>query len=354
MKLKINDRFRTRELTQFTNFSVNLKYDAIASAFAFAFYFDPDNIEHKELSCIGHYHLCTIEHNNETLLTGQILSEAFNSSSKSELVSISGYSLPGILEDCEISPSIDRLQFDLLGLQEISRQIITPFGIKQIVDPIVAQEMVQPFDESNSRVSQNIKSFLTELATQKNVIISHNQNGNLVYTRIPKNQQSIFHFQQGQLPATSFSLKFNGQGMHSHIRVVAQADIDDLNAGDSEVRNPYVINTVYRPRLIIQNSGTGEDTARAARSALAQELKNLELTIVTDRWTLNDKIIRPGQTISVTNPEIYLYNKTNFVIEEVELSGNNEKEIATLNCVLPEVYNGAYPVTYIFAGINLH
>jgi len=372
MILKINDRIRIRKIEFWNDFHVNLKYDSLASTFSFKFYFNPDNIEHKEMACIGHYHTCTVEHNKELLITGQILSEGFNSAAERSPVTIGGYSLPGILEDCSITPNTASaiplspgagagdiavsMQYNGLGLREIAEQVIKPFGLSIVIDPIVAQDMEDPFTETEGNISQTVKSFLSQLASQKNIVLSHNAKGQIVFTRAPLFQKPIFNFTK-DLPTTSMSLGFNGQAMHSHIYVVAQADVNDSDVSSSEpIRNPYVINTVYRPKVVVQTSKSIKaevDPLLAGKNARAQELKGLSLKIVTDRWILNDKIIRPGQLISVINPEVYLYKKTNWIIEEVDLVGDKKKTTATLTCVLPECYNGAEP-NYIFQGINLH
>jgi hypothetical protein len=77
------------------------------------------------------------------------------------------------------------------------------------------------------------------------------------------------------------------------------------------------------------------------------------LTISIDRWDLNGKVIRPNNIISILAPHLYIYKKVNWFIESVEYTGNNEKQTAVLNCVLPEVYNNS-PVKSIFEGINMH
>jgi len=356
MEIRINDRFRTRVIKFFDGFKINLKYDAIASTFAFKYFFDPNNAEHKEFSCIGHYHLCELRHNNETLITGQILSIAFNSSNEKQMASIGGYSLPGILEDCEMP--IDQtnptpLIATNLNLEEIVQKVCKPFGIGYVIDPIVKAEMNESYVESTIKPSQNIKSYLSELCSQKNIVISNNNKGQLVFTRIPVSPTSIATLTTA-VPVTSMSLSFNGQAMHSHIKVVAQADVDSINGDEFEVRNPYVINTVYRPKIVVQSSKSViQDVQQSAKNIRAQELKNLKLIIKLDRWEINGKIIRPGNQISVINPEIYLYKKSNWIIEEVELEGDAEKLTSTLTCVLPEVYNNQDPI-YLFKGINTH
>lgn len=351
MILKINDRITNRSVDKFNQFRLNLQYDSIASTFSFNFFFDPENKDHKEMACVSHYHTCTLEHNNELLLTGYVLSQAFNHSNVKQLAAIGGYSLPGFLEDCEIPVSLYPLQSDGLSLKQIAEKLIVPFGLKMVVDSSVASKMDAVYETSTASESQTIKGYLTELAAQKNIIMSHNARGNLLFTSAKTKQKPILHFENGVI-GTSMSMSFNGQGMHSEITVQKQADVDGGNSGESTIKNPYVP-FVYRPKVKTQSSGDDIDTDLVARQMLAAELKNLKLTIVTDRWELNGKILKPGTIISVLNPEVYIYKKSLFFIESIDFIGDNKSVTATLNCVLPEVYNTDTPIS-IFKGINLH
>lgn len=381
MELTINDRLRNRKVEKFNSFKISLKYNSIASTFSFDFYFDPDIFELKEMACIGHYHLCTLTHNGERFLTGQILSEGFNNSSIRELVAIGGYSLPGILEDCStptksaidaalskgnlklpqgaVIPYAYPLQADGLTLRQITQKLIAPFNLTMVVDPAVADKMDEIFDETTAEAKDSIKNYLTALATQKNINLTHNDRGQLFFTRVRTDLKPILNFDvpKGGLPGVSMKLDFNGQAMHSQITVVKQGDVDAEdgnvpNAGENTVNNPYVF-TIFRPKTIIQSSGNNLDTELAAKNARAEELKNLTLTITIDRWDINEKLIRPNNVLSVKNPEVYLFKKTNWFIESIDYSGDQKELTAILHCVLPSVYDGTEPV-YIFQGINLH
>jgi prophage tail gpP-like protein len=348
--IKINDRIRNRKVDFFNNFQLSLKYDSVASTFGFSYYFDPDNIEHKEMSCIGHDHIATIEHNNEILLTGYLMAQDFNDSDKREMSSFGGYSLPGFLEDCQMP--LNALQSDSLSLRQIAQKLIQPFKLRMVVDPSVTSKMDAVFEVTTGNEAQTVKDFLTELATQKNIIITHNEKGDLVFTSAKTSSKPILNFEDGGVPFTNMRLSFNGQPMHSEITVVKQADDEGGNAGEATVKNPYVP-FVYRPRVVTQSSGNDNDTLQAAKNILASELRNLKLTIVTDRWHVNGKVIKPNNMITVKNPRVYLYKKTDWFVESVDLKGDNKELTATLTCVLPEVYNGNTP-KYIFQGINLH
>jgi prophage tail gpP-like protein len=256
MNLKINDRIRVRNIEFFNNFGLELRHDAVASTFGFALYFDPNNPDHRELACVSHYHEAVIEHNGEKLVTGYILSQGFGSGPKTELMTISGYSKTGVLEDCQIPTSVYPLQSDGLNLREIAQKFIAPFKLKMVIDPSVRQRMEIPYTTTTAEVTQTIKTYLTELATQRNIIISHDINGDLLFTQANASAQPIAHFEHGLMGA-NMGLTFSGQPLHSDITVVKQADSNGGNAGEYTVKNPYVP-IVYRPKVLVQSSGDEE------------------------------------------------------------------------------------------------
>lgn len=355
LTLDIYDRIRNRRLQFFNGFNLTLGYDRLAGTFKFDYYFDPDNPEHKELSCIGHYHQATVRYNDQVLLTGTILSINMPSGPVKQLVPISGYSLPGVFEDCNIPPDMN-LQSDSLSLRNIAQQLCKRFGLTMQVDAAVSKDMDTVFDTTKAGDTQTIKGFLTELAVQKNIVLSHTPQGAVLFTRANTTQAPVLSINtaNGSLPGTSINLSFNGQAMHSHITVMKQADVEAGNMEPVTIRNPYVYPAaVYRPKVIVQSSGTDVDSNLVAKQALAAELKNLQLTVTTDRWLVNNRLLTPNSIIEVTSPENYLYNTTRWFVEEVSYTGTAEKTTATLKCVLPEVYNGQTP-QYLFKGINLH
>lgn len=366
MILKINDRIRNRKVDFFTKFNLNLQFDSVGSVFSFSYFFDPNNAEHKELSCIGHYHTCTIEHEGQLLLTGQILTPKFKSSPEKNLVTVSGYSLPGVLEDCQIPVKYYPLECDNLSLAEVAKRFVDPFGIGIVIDAAVASRMNEKFGKTTAQPTETVKGYLQSLATQKNIVISHNQYGNLVFTEAKPNRKAIIDFNvpakipstdgspaKGGIPGTEFELEYNGQAIHSEITVIKQASKRKQgNAAQATVYNPYVP-YVYRPRVVTQDSGDDIDTELAAKHLRAQELKNVKLIVNTDRWIVNGKVITPNNVITVTNPEIYLYKKTRWFIETVILKGDAQSATASLHCVPEEVYNNQEP-NYIWKGINNH
>lgn len=342
MNLKINDRVRVRDVEFFNNFSMNLRYDSLSSTFNFGFYFDETNPDHRELACVSHYHEAIIEHNGELMTTGYILAQTFDDQPAKTLSQFAGYSLTGVLEDCQIPTSLYPLESNGLSLRQIATKLIKPFKLKMVVDSSVDAKMDKVFDKITANATQSIKDYLNELSSARDIVMSHNEKGDLVFTSAKVNQAPILIIGDEPLPGISMSLAFSGQQMHSQITVLKEASKDGGNAGEATILNPYVP-IVYRPKVISQNSGDDNDTKTAARMALSEELRNIVLTISIDRWEIDGKIVKPNNIIRVKNPRLFLFKQTDWFIESIAYTGDNTSNKAVLTCVLPEVHNKAVP-----------
>lgn len=365
----------TRTIDKFNDFNVTLKYDSIASTFSGAIYFDPYNNEDRKMFVPGKYNICQISHNGETLLTGVLLSNSFKSSSVKNIMRIGGYSKTGVLEDCQKPNDLDS-QFDTMSLKQIADKLLGSFGLSVTVDPIVSTEVNRVYTTPQvMEVDDTIKDYLTKLAAQINVVLSHDTSGNLIFTRADTNKTPIFNF-NGREPATEMSLIFDGQQMHSKITAIGQQSVTTDNAPQNEITNPYVqqggldwmatakLNTLglagvkystgLRPRVSKQTSGGDNQTTLTARQLLGQELKAIKLIIKVRGWTLGNAIIRPNNIVTVINPELFLYQRTKWFIEQVDFGFEKESfaEVATITCVLPECYNND-EVKNIFTGTNI-
>jgi prophage tail gpP-like protein len=341
----------------FNKTEIELRYDSVASTFSFQLYFDPKNEQHRVLWQPGHFHVVDIIDGNDLLVRGFVLSQKMTSKAVKQLSSISGYSLPGVLEDCQIPPEIYPLQSDGQTLRQITQKILGHFTQKNSpinleVDPAVLDKVNSVFEKTTASETETVKSYLTKMAAQKNIILSHTPQGNLLYTEAKTKSQPIFHFTEATAGVISMELTFNGQPMHSTITMMKQASTEGGNAGQATTRNPYVP-FVKRPKVATQSSGTDNETADAGRNALAAELKNIKLVITTSTNRIKGTLIKPNNIITATNPEIYLFNRTDWFIESVKHTNDETKETAVLTCVLPAVYDNSIKVVNIFEEMEI-
>lgn len=371
--LKIYDGVNTRQIQFFDEFECTEKYDAVADPFGFKFLFDPNNPDHAELACVTHYHECEIYFNDELMTTGYIINQKFVDSSKPEMCEIGGYSKAGVIEDCDIDTSNFPLQTDGLSLRQIVEKLIKPFGgkrgIKLVVDKLAAKQSSQTFSteekldrdisKSTAPESKNIKSYLTDLATQRGIVLSHTPGGDLLITDArtdvkvipildfdPENARSV--------PFTRMELSFNGQALHSHITAVMQQDDEGGNAAEATVKNAFVP-IVYRPKVVSVNTGDDITVQEAARNEVAKELKNIPLIITLSQWTdINGKLIRANNIVTVKNRKVYQYEKTRWFIQDVKRTGNAKEQVCTLTCVPVAAYDtGPIKNTFVDPHKNL-
>ncbi len=346
MALKIKIKGQNFEF--FNEFNLNLKYNSIASTFSIAGVFDELNINQKNLFKPLQFNNVDVYYDNEKLITGTILTNSSSIENKETVYSLAGYSKTGILEDCQIPLSEFPLQFDNLTLKEIIEKLIRPFKLKLIVDNSIRDLANKIYEKTTAEVNQTIKVYLTDLASQRGLILSHDNNGNLLLTKPQINKQSISTYDEN-VPATKISLVVNGQRLHSVITVLRQASFDVDVPGEEFVNNTLI--TQFRPTTIEQTSGQNDQILNFAKNIRGSELRNIKLTIETDRWKWYDgkrlHLITPNNIIDVISPSNYIPKRKSFFVEEVNIKGTSEGEKAIIKCVIPESFNNEQPTKFI-------
>lgn len=377
LELKINVRHsntgeKVRTVTEFTNFNYNPKFNAFASSFSFDFYFDPTNQEHAEIVCVSHMHEVDILYNGRLECRGYILSQKFTNPGKPELVTVSGYSKPGVFLDCDIPFNLYPLETDGLSLRQIINKIIPPFhiglvigkGVESIDKKFVAEEKDnegkagENVGKTASESSQNVASYFSTLAQQRNIPISHTNDGRLWITTPNTKGAPIFDFDftsddpnndAKRIPGLKTSMEFNGQGLHTEIVVVQQADDEEeSNASQSEpLCNPLIPikqSVLYRPKVVTVSSGNEFTVSEVAKYELGKEIRdNIILKIEMAKIDINGYMIRPNNTITIIDPSCFLYTKSTWFIQSIDdLSITPKSETCTLNCVLPFGYDFDY------------
>jgi prophage tail gpP-like protein len=332
MELVVNNN----RVTHFNSFELSLKFNAIASSFGTNFYFDPTKESHKELLRPGTYQNCKLFHEGELLLNGTILSSEFVSEPEAKSVSIGGYSKAGILEDCTIPVELYPLQTDGLSVLDIAKRLCGYFGIK-VTDKSGSNLITKQIEESNAKEDQTIKKYLADLAAQRNVVLGHDNAGNVVFTRANVNGTPLFKIDEAT-DYLSAKLSFDGQGMFSSTTVLKEADDkpDSEPAQATETNN--LVRNIDRPRVVVQSTGDEFDTKEAAKMAVNSNKKGVKLIISLDKWELDGVMVKPNNLIRVQIDDLFLFNPVNFFIESVNFVDNPEGKSAELTCVLPEVY----------------
>lgn len=368
MKIKINGK----HYLYFNDVSIDTSLDSVASTFGFTAKFDDSNPLHRELFRPLSYHRVEfLGDNNRPISTGTILVNDFNSEAAPSLVTFSGYSLGGVLEDCQIPLELYPLESNNRTLKEISERLLSYFGLKLIIYDEVSKECNQIIAKSVAEPEETIKDYLAKIAAQKNVIVSHDIYGNVIMFRPKTNSPSKGSFYKEN--TVNMRLSVDGQSMHSSISTLRQptkpkkgsTDIlsddydplagggddilsDDTSIGGSKKKSKILlpVDTIYNPLIKVKrpkvdklSSGDIADTRKGANNAIANELKSIALSFELHRW----EPISIGDIIEVQNPELYLFEKNRWMVSGTIINESGEVRTSSITCVLPETFTGQTP-----------
>ena len=322
MILKIDNK----QFKFFSDFNIALIYNSIGSTFSFTALNDilPEPLE---------YNKCEIVNDEgELLITGTILNPTNSIAKKEQLTNLTGYSLPGVLEDCNIPHGLYPLQSDNLTLKQIVDKILPAFGLKYIATSNIQSEFNKKYKKTNATPNQSIKDYINDLASQRGIILTHDNKGQIIFTKVDANSlKPVATFEEGNPGIMEMDLQINGQSMHSEITVMKQASSKNPDAGQFTIDNPYVTD-VFRPKVKILNSGDIFDVEKAARIELGAELEAIKLTIKTT------KFVAPGNLIQAKSKRLKINKLTNFFVQQNTILGDVRGEKYELNCVLKDVY----------------
>ena len=341
MRLKINGY----DITFFTELNVSRSLDSIASKFSFKSRFNPENDLHKELFKPLQYHKVEIFNSeNKLILTGTILNHAFSSDKDISLVSISGYSVSGILEDVTIPVSAYPLESINRSLKDIATRLFNLFGIGLIIDSSVANLANQIFETTTASNTESIKSYISKLTSQKNIVLSHNERGQVVMFKPNDDMKPKYYFNKDNVLLTGATAQFSGQGLHSEINCVRQPSDENegVSSADS-ITNPLI--KKYRPTTKTLSSGEDVDVSHAANNELASELSAISVSL-SCKGLLDD--INPGDIVNVHLHEIYSFAYNRYMVSEVTLKENEKEDTTDLSLVLPETFTGKQPRDILF------
>lgn len=362
MKIKINGKY----IDFFDKVAIQLNLDSVASVFSFVCRYNPENELHREVFRPLSYPIVEIFNDkDEKVLTGKIVNHTFNSDKNPNLWNLSGYSLPGVLENSNIPVNQYPLENLKLNLQEITEKIIRPFGLSLVVDPSVYRDTQIIFEKTTAEPAETIKSYISKLAAQRNIITSHDQDGNLKFFRPNIKAKPKERFNKDN--SLQMSLSVNAQHIHSVISILRQpveevenvpwyetlknemSDFFGFGDEEEEVTGPTYeiynnrsqIIKNFSSKVCILTAGTNAnyDISQAVKNQLAAEFKNIQLTVHLPK-IYN---LMPGDIVEVKNNEVYLYEYTRLIVHSVTNVRDTKGEKMTLTLCIPESFTGTQP-----------
>lgn len=258
-----------------------------------------------------------------------------------KVISVSGYSLPGVLNDCTSPASSFPLEFNDQGLSDIATAMAAPFGIS--VDFQADQGAV--FERVASEPGKKVLAFLTELAKQRNLIISSSSRGKLIFLQSTESGQPVARLQQGVAPVLSVTPFFSPQEYYSHITGIEPVVVG-LAGSQFTVKNPRLLG-VTRPLTFNAPDTLDADVKSAVEAKAGRMYGNMaSYSVRVATWRdPNGNLWEPNTLIKLLAPDAMIYDEYEFIIRSIEFTRDRATETATLNLVIPGSFSGKTPET---------
>ena len=274
-------------------------------------------------------------------MSGTVISHSPETAANKNEMTISGYSLPGILADVNIPPTMYPFEVDGLTLQQIAENVSRPHGItvKFLADPGPAFEDGEKID---IQPTQSIYAFLIGLARQRGLVISSNVQGALIFQGTTT-EAATETIRAGEQPFVKSGATYNGQSRFSEIIALGTEAI--AGAGESgSIEDPTMLaENISRPKVIKAqdtNSGNLKQAAIAQYGRDLAQSTGYTVTVLGWRRPSDNVLWKDNTKIVYQNPGDMVYTETEFLIRNVKFIKGPNTEITELTLVFPEAYSG--------------
>lgn len=277
------------------------------------------------------------------LFTGVLVSIEPSVSENDKTVTVSGYSSPGVLADCTPPGSAFPLEYNDVTLRQVLEGLAAPFGL-EVKDEVSNADI---FERVACDPGRALFPFLSDLARQRNTVLSNDENGALTIRQTGAARNVVAKLKQGVPPVTSVTSSFSPQQYYSTVTALSPTLVG-LEGEQASADNAFL--NVVRPHTF--NAQDTDTTAQQAADAkLSRMFANVaSYTVTVPTWrTENGALWRPGDTIVLEAPDAMVYTEYAFLVRAVSFSRDTEGYEATLTLVLPGAFSGEKPETLPWA-----
>jgi len=271
--------------------------------------------------------------------TGTMIGVSPDLQPSTKRVSVSCYAKPGVLVDCNMPASAYPLQFFDQGLQEISATLAAPFGI----GVEFSANQGDTFEDVTCDISRKVHDFLSDLARQRNLVISNTADGKMVFQSSIASGQPVVTIDQGKAPLVEVVPNFNPQNYYSDVTGI-EPTILGLEGAQFTVKNDKLKGVIRPHTFVTQDTQEGAVPA-AVNAKMGRMFGNMaSYSVRVPTWRdPQDNLWEPNTIVKLTAPDAMIYNAYDFVIRSVEFTRTPTSFDAILNLVMPGSFSGEIP-----------
>jgi len=322
-----------------TSSTINRHIDSI-DTIEFSAPFEPSDKDVRETFRPGSFKDLQITVGGKPLFTGTLIGVAPVLSKEKRTVSVTGYALPGVLNDCNASAAMaESLENDNQTLKDIAATLVGPFGLSVVFD-------VEPgpiFERTKCATGKKVLTYLAELAKQQNLIINSTEQGALRFTQSVTVGKPVAVLKQGESPVLSVTPTQNMQQYYSHITGFQPTMLGIPGVQHTE-KNPFLTGVV-RPLSFEAPDTEDSNVPASVKAKIGRMFGNIiSYSVSVSTWRdPSGELWKPNTTIKLEAPGAMIYNSYEFIIRSVSLTKTSSSESAVLTLVLPGAFSGEIP-----------
>lgn len=329
-----------KKFVGFTGYELNLSFDSL-DTFSFSAPYDYAIKELKSALMPFSFKKCKIYYKGSLVFTGRLLTPESKLDDNSSEITLQGYPLCGVLNDCCMLPSQFPLQFEGLNIKQIVQKIVEPYKIGIVLDGNVGDV----FKDVSCDAGEAILPFLTKLLKQRNLLFTNNEKGDLVLFSA-KEKKAQISFVEGEVPLLSLAPKFNAQNFYSHITGFTKTE-SDKDSLSYTFKNKYLINKgVLRCQSIKVDDAESQSDLEKAVNAHAGRMfaECVSYDLKCEGHVLIDgSLCKKGLVVCVNAPSAMIVRDTNFIARNIKIVRTAESKYTEMNLVLPGSYTKKIP-----------
>lgn len=251
-----------------------------------------------------------------------------NGGSKNE---IEGFSFTIDAVDSTLKPPYEKSN---INLKQRAEELIKPLGISVVFDTGVDQGGA--FDRITARQGDTIHNHISQLAGQRNLLVSSTPNGDYFFTKTTFSKP-VATLEEGKGNILDFKAKFDGRDRFNVYRALGKSPKGNKVGIAKDSRVP-------RSRFMTFNANESidGDIQKVAEWKRSKQLaKALSIPLPVSGWyDPNGNLWRENTMIEVISPTLGIEKAFTFLIKQVEYVEENSGQSAVLQIVPPQVYTG--------------
>ena len=275
---------------------------------------------------------------SDFLFSGVLIGVKPSVSATEKSLNISGYSKAAVLNDCNVSISSFPVEYNQVGLFEISKNLAFPFGVR--VEFEADQQAV--FDKVALTPEKKVLGFLATLAQQRNGVFGDNEQGALVFRQATKFGSPVAKFKKGFPPVKSITPAFNEQEYYSEISGIASSGFGGAGSTYTS-KNPFLnAKRTFTFKAKDSKDGNLKTAVEAKIGLMFANAVSYKVEVSTWRDP-SGQIWKPNTTVLIQDENAMIFEETEMLIKSVELRKDKNSESAVLDLVLEGSYSGKIP-----------